>query len=398
MLPRVKPYFNTKEITAAINFRQHNAIKKFEQLFAETFKAQYALSFPYGRSALYSLFKALAITDSEILMSAYTCVVVAHAIVLAGNIPRFVDINLSDYNFNLEECIQKINHKTRAIIIGNTFGYPANLEKIHRIGQSKNILIIQDCAHAFGATWNGKLVCNQSDAAIFSLNISKQLSSIFGGMLITNNEKIYQEVKTFRDQNFSTSRILRPLKSFLYLLLTYPAFSSSLYTFTSLFDYLEETPLLRRMTQYYDTSSISFPKNAFQLLSSLEARVGIAQLKKYHAIYEKREAIAAYYNKHLQNIPWLHLPPLIEGATYSHYVPKTHDREIVIKKTKRQGIQIGKLIEYSIPHMPAYQRYKDDNFTNALQASKTTINLPIYPDLSLSQLKYIIETLHTITI
>src|SRR5512138_2304565 len=99
MIPRLKPFLGKEEFLAALRPAK-DAVANFEQAFAEKFEARYALAFSYGRSALWAFFKALELEKAEIIMPAYTCVVVAHAAVLSGNIPRFVDIDLTDYNMN----------------------------------------------------------------------------------------------------------------------------------------------------------------------------------------------------------------------------------------------------------------------------------------------------------
>ena len=186
MIPRFKPYLGKEELLAAIT-PDKSAVEKFETEFARTFEAKYALAFPYGRSALWALFKAMDIHDAEIIMPAYTCVVVAHAIVLSGNTPRFVDITLHDYNMDLNQVAEAICGKTQAIIATHLFGYPLDIDQLgeivreaeHRFGHK--IWVIQDCAHSFGAQWKGKQVCGAGDAALFGLNISKMITSIFGG-------------------------------------------------------------------------------------------------------------------------------------------------------------------------------------------------------------------------
>jgi len=121
MIPRLKPYFGIEELRSIFK-KEENAVEKFEQEFARTFNAKYALSFRYGRSGLYALLKSLNIKNKEIIMPAYTCVVVAHAIVLSGNVPRFVDISLKDYNMNLEMIEKSINKNTGAILATHLFG------------------------------------------------------------------------------------------------------------------------------------------------------------------------------------------------------------------------------------------------------------------------------------
>ena len=186
MIPRLKPYLSKDELVATLD-RQTETVTRFEEAFARAFEAGDAIAFPYGRSALWAFFNACNIVNAEIIMPAYTCVVVAHAIVLSRNIPRFVDITLFDYNSNLDQLEAAMNERTRAVVATHLFGYPLDVDQLNAIVRNaearygQKIWIIQDCAHSFGARWQGKLVCNEGDAALFGLNISKTITSIFGG-------------------------------------------------------------------------------------------------------------------------------------------------------------------------------------------------------------------------
>lgn len=394
MIPRLKPYFGLEELRAIL-IRSENAVEQFENKFAKTFNTKHALAFSYGRSGLYALLKSLGIENSEVIMPAYTCVVVAHATVISGNIPRFIDIDLYDYNMKLEEVEEIISENTRAVIATHLFGYPLNVNKLDRIikkAENKyghKIYLIQDCAHSFGAEFEGKCVYNYGDAAIFGLNISKYISSIFGGMLTTNDDNIYERVKGYRDRHFSKPSLIKQFRKLLYLMAVYVAFNNTFYGFVNFLE--ENTPLLNRLTKYYREDRIDFPKDFNIGLGDLEARVGEVQLRKYAKIRRKREEIAKYYNEHLQGVEEIELPPIVEGATYSHYVPRVKNRPEVMDRMRREGIQLGQLIEYSVPHMEAYRTYKDGEFPNSYCCSQTTINLPNYPRLTDKDLIRIIE-------
>jgi perosamine synthetase len=91
LISRLKPSLSFKEFFAAINFFSRGNIPRFENQFAEKFNNEYGVMFQHGRSGLYALFKIWELDNDEIICPAYTCVVVAHAIVLSGNIPVFVD-------------------------------------------------------------------------------------------------------------------------------------------------------------------------------------------------------------------------------------------------------------------------------------------------------------------
>jgi dTDP-4-amino-4,6-dideoxygalactose transaminase len=387
MIPRFKPYLGKEELLVSLRL-QEGAVRRFEEAFARTFEASHAVSFPYGRSGLWAFFKAFGIEQAEVIMPAYTCVTVAHATVLSDNIPRFVDITLHDYNMDLDKLETAINEKTRAIIATHLFGYPLNLDQLGeiiraaetRLGQK--IWVIQDCAHAFGATWQGKLVCNQGDMALYGLNISKTITSIFGGMITTNDSQIHRKLLDFRNRHFVKPGLMKRLRRFFYLLAVYPAFNERVY---GLVNWLQqETTLLDRLTKAYHLDEhIHFPPDYLDLMIELESKVGLAQLLKYPEIVRRRRENASYYDQNLREIPGLELPPLIEGATYSHYAVRVPDRDTTLRAFRCHGIQLGEVIQYSVPHMVSYLMYaQEQTFPNSWLSSRTVINLPIHADLS----------------
>ena len=101
MIPRFRPSLGIQEFLKIFSFNI-GAVRKFEKEFANKFNAVDAIAFPYGRSAQWAFFNAVGLKNSEIIMPAYTCSVVAHSISLSNNIPRFIDINLDDFNMNLD--------------------------------------------------------------------------------------------------------------------------------------------------------------------------------------------------------------------------------------------------------------------------------------------------------
>lgn len=379
MIPRFKPYFNKKELLAAIK-PDPRAVERFEREFAGTFDAKYALAFPYGRSALWAFFKAMDIHDAEIIMPAYTCSVVAHAIVLSCNRPRFVDITLYDYNMDLNQVADAINGKTRAVIATHLFGYPLDVDRLSVIVRKAEkhfghkIWIIQDCAHSFGAEWKGRMVCNTGDAALFGLNISKMITSIFGGMITTNDIELYTKLKFWRDANFRKRGILKTIQRFLYLIAVYFAFNKRIYGMVYWLQ--EKTPFLNRLTRaYHLDDKIHFPPDYLDQMLPIEARVGSVQLKKYPEIIHRRREMVTSYDQNLPGREGWVKPPLVNGATYSHYVVLVPDRKKVLQEMAKEGVQLGQLIEYSVPHLDCYQA-SSEQFTNSLLCSTNTINIP----------------------
>jgi dTDP-4-amino-4,6-dideoxygalactose transaminase len=392
MIPRFKPYLGKEELLAAIT-PDNSAVQKFEAEFARTFEAKYALAFPYGRSALWALFNAMGIHDGEIIMPAYTCVVVAHAIVLSGNRPRFVDISLHDYNMDLKHVAEAITNKTRAIIATHLFGYPLDIDRLAEIVREAElrighkIWVIQDCAHSFGAEWKGKKVCNAGDAAIFGLNISKMITSIFGGILTTNDRPLSNRLRIWRDEHLYAPGTMKTFRRQLYLLAAYVYFYERLYRVGNFIE--EKTSLLDTLSKaYHLDQKIHFPPDYNEQMTAVEARVGIAQLKKYNHIVLQRRKNANYYFHELNGISKLELAPLIDGATYSHFTIRVPNKTLILKSFLRKGIELGQLIQYSLPHMNMYSRYVSDKskYPNSLRCSESAVNLPIHQKLPSSSL------------
>lgn len=381
MIPRFKPWLGWAEFLSLFKPNK-GAVERFEQAFAQKFKAVDAVAFPYGRSAQWSFFNAVGIKNAEIIMPAYTCSVVAHAVTLSGNTPRFIDIDLHDYNMNLDVAEAAINENTRAIIATHTFGYPQDLDRLEAMvkhGEEKyghKIWLMQDCCHAFGAEWNGRLIGTSGDVAVYALNISKMITAIFGGMLTFQDQALADKVRAWRDAHYRRASGWKALQRRLYLLAIYLAFNEKIYGLTWWLQ--EKTPLLNHFTKsYHLDEKIHFPPDYQDRMLDVEAAVGLAQLERYDAIIDKRRTNAAWYD---QNLPkrrnWI-FPPLIAGATYSHYVVRVPERETVMGEWASHGIQLGELIQYSIPLLPEYQELDRDDCVNASKASMCTVNFPV---------------------
>lgn len=399
MIPRLKPYLDREEFYALFQ-KVEEAVSCFEAEYARLLGVRHAISFPYGRSAQWAFFKALGIDQSEVILPAYTCSVVAHAIVLGGNIPRFVDISLCDYNMSLDLVSDAINERTRGIIATHLFGYPLDVEALAQLvekAQAKyghKIWIVQDCAHSFGAQWQDRPVYQAGDAALFGLNISKMITSIFGGMLTTDNDEIATKLRSWRDRHFTNPGKLKTIRRILYLMAVYCAFNDNIY---GMVNWLEDnTRFLNHLTKAYHLDDvIHFPPDYLDYMLPVEARVGLVQLRKYQAIIHGRQANARYYAENLVQKPGWDIPPLIEGATYSHYVLRVADRSKMLNYMAKRGIQLGQLIEYCIPYSPGYEIYRGGvDFPNALLCSQRTINLPVYPSLSLIKREEIVKALN----
>jgi dTDP-4-amino-4,6-dideoxygalactose transaminase len=380
LIPRLKPCFDHKELLAALIPTSGN-IEKFENEFAGRFECSYGIMFSHGRSGLYALLKIWGLNDAEVVVPAYTCVVVPHAVVLSGNAPAFVDCAKGSFNMDLDGVRKAITPKTRVVIPTHLFGYPMDVKAIEVIVQEAEekyghkIFVVQDCAHSFGAKWDGDLVTKYGDAALFGLNISKTTSSIFGGMIITNNKQVADELRSFRDGNFKQRGFEKTIKRFLYLLSTYATFNPYVYYWVNK---LERHGLIDHFVKYYDESEIKFPSDWDEMPKEIEARVGLANLEKYDQIIARRTDNARRYFSGLRDRIGMKLPPNDTGATFSHFVVLVENKDRLLKECLKRGIQLGWLIEYSIPEMTAYGAHSPAEFPTSANYTRSTINLPVW--------------------
>lgn len=176
---------------------QENA--RFETEFAVYTQTKYALTTNSGTSALDLAIQAIGVhKGDEVILPAYTFISCAQAILRHGGIPVFADID--DTCTISPKHIQKlITAKTRAVIVAHLFGNTANMQQICALARKYKLFIIEDCAQAVGATYNGKPVGSIGDIGCFSFNIKKAIPTGQGGMLVTNSDSMHLYAKAARN-------------------------------------------------------------------------------------------------------------------------------------------------------------------------------------------------------
>lgn len=380
LISRLRPDVGFWDIMASV-MPGRSSVQKFENAFAEKFENNHAVMFQHGRSGLYVFFKTLGLENAEVICPAYTCVVVPHAIVLSGNIPVFIDCEKGSPNMDIQEIQDSITENTRAIVVTHLFGYPMDVIKVKEMVKDAEqkyghkIYIIQDVAHSFGAKWNGEMVTKYGDISVFGLNISKTITSIFGGMITSNDTEIDKKIRQYRDEKFKKKGCLTRFGRLVYLKAIWISFNPWFYGFVN---FLERKGWIDRFTKYYDEEEIYFPKDWDRLPAPIEAKVGLHQLKKYDKIIQRRTANAQKLIKSFENRDDISFFPHIEGSTYSHCVGKVADRDAWVEAYHKKGYQLGILIEYCIPEMESYKEYCTKAYPVSSEYSRHMVNFPIW--------------------
>lgn len=401
MVPRLKASLGLHEAMALLPTWDavDASVARFEREFSAMFGGGEGISFSYGRTALWAFFRSVGLEHAEVIVPAYTCVVVAHAVVLSGNVPRFVDVREPDYNMDLDALERAITPETGAVIATHLFGYPLDCDRLEDIVSNaearfgRKIWIVHDCAHAFGAHWRGELVCQRRDVALFGLGISKLITSIFGGLILTRDGRNAARLRAWREANCQPGGTVKGWQRRAYLAGIGVAFSALAYPGVR---WLEtHTPLLDSYTKaYHLDEEIHFPPDYREGLTAAEARVGRAQLARYGRIVQARLAHASFYDRALHGAPGVTRPPMAEGATYSHYTVRVESAARVCARAERRHVQLGRVLDYAIPARPDYRRFAgSQEFPRARAFAATTVNLPVHADLTTEQRDLVVPTL-----
>ncbi|MBI4773477.1 MAG: DegT/DnrJ/EryC1/StrS family aminotransferase, partial [Deltaproteobacteria bacterium] len=199
MILMLNPPLGANELAAAFDLFAKNALEEFESAFSRAMGTKYAVAFPYGRTALMALLEALDLRRREVLCPAYTCAVVPHAIVYSGNEPVFVDCEPGGFNMDLDRAERLITRKTGAVIATSLFGYPVDLDRLGAVRDAHpHLHLIMDCAQSVGAVWKGRPIHKEGIVALFGFGIGKTLTSVFGGMITTDDSSVYNRLKQVR--------------------------------------------------------------------------------------------------------------------------------------------------------------------------------------------------------
>ena len=181
-------------------------VRLFEKNFSSFNKRKFGIAVSNGTAALEIAVKSLNLKkNSEVLIPAFSIISTANAVIKNNLKPVLIDCDLDTWNINIKETIKKITKKTKAIIITHIYGLPVDLDEIIKIAKKKNIKIIEDAAEVIGLKYKNKICGSFGDLSIFSFYANKHITTGEGGMICTNNKKLYNKCKSLRNLSFSNS-------------------------------------------------------------------------------------------------------------------------------------------------------------------------------------------------
>ena len=363
-------------------------IKKLEQAIKEKLGFKHAISFAAGRQALWAILNSLDLKEGdEVITQAFTGVVVPNAIRWANGQPKFVDIDLKRFNLNLNSLEKHITNRTRAIIIQHTFGQVVNMDQVLAIAKKHRLFVIEDCAHALGAKWLDRYVGTIGDAAIFSFGRDKIISSVAGGIAVTNNDELAKKLHERQNQSPLVSRrqVCQNLMHPIVMTLAVPTFFFlALGKFIIWFS--QKTHLINKVYTVTEKQGQP-PKYLTQKMPNAMAYLACHQLKQLDAFNRRRQQWAKLYRQELSNLNQLTLPTGLDGATdvFLRYNILTSNPNKLIRQCLKKGIMLGNWYQSVITPPIGDNRllnYQTDQCPMAEIATSQSVNLPTHPRLT----------------
>ncbi len=338
-------------------------VQAFEEAFVDFSGARHAVAVTNGTAALHLALVALGCgAGDEIVVASLNFVAAANTIVHAGATPVFCDIHGDDdLTMDPADLERVIGPKTKAIVVMHYGGFACRMDEIRRIAVRHGLTIVEDAAHAPGATYDGYQCGTLGDIGCFSFFSNKNLPVGEGGMVVTNSSDLAERVRLLRSHGMTT--------------LTWDRH--------------------RGHAHSYDVLEAGFNYR----LDELRAAMGLVQLDRLHAENEARRDVAASYRRALHGRDGLLMPfgDPRQQQTSSHHLavvlmPRGIDRDAVRAALQRDGIQTS--VHYPPIHrFSHYAPLGKRALPRTEDVSTRLISLPMYGGLSDSQVDMVTEGL-----
>jgi perosamine synthetase len=370
--------------------------------------ARYAFSFNSGRSSLYAILKALNLQkDSEVLLQAFTCNAVANPVLWLKLKPVYIDCNEDNFNLDINDLKKKITSNSRVLIVQHTFGLPANMDLLVDFAKQNNLILIEDCAHSLGAEYKGKKVGTFGKAAFFSFSRDKVISSVYGGMAVTNDDKLAQELKKvyqsfdFPGYYWIFQQLLHPLLLNYVILPVY-----NLIDLGKVFLVLSQWLHILSKAVHWKEKRGEKPDYFPRRLPNALALLALNQFNKLDKFYAHREKLANFYYNLLRGtsfiVPDSLSPKILKENGIKHAFLRFTVKHIVAHDItwdawNRQNILIGDW--YTSPIAPCdtqldKMQYVLGSCPKAERLSEVTLNLPTHINIREKELKRIANFLN----
>jgi len=380
MIPLSKPFIEDDDIKEVLNVLHSRwlalgpYLERFEEAISRYTDLKYAVAVNSGTSALHLILRALNPEPGEyMIVPSFTFISSANVALFEGVIPLFVDIDENTYNTSpeaLEDLLIRIE-RGRYYLDGNgvdikkvkyfmgvdIFGQPLDWDRIISILEERDITIIEDSCEALGSEYKGKKVGSFGVAGAFAFYPNKQITTGEGGVVVTNDERIYKLSKSMRNQGRG-----------------------------------EDEKWLSHVRLGYNYR-----------MDEMSAALGYSQMRKLNRILEMRENVAKTYSELLRSVDGVRPPVIKEYTTkmswfvYVVMLDEGIDRDKVIEMLKKKGVESRNYFQ-PIHLQPFYRElgYSEGELPVTENVSKRTLALPFYTSMKSEEVEKVVEALKSV--
>jgi len=340
-------------------------IQEFEDEFADYVDAKYAVAIANGTAALHAATYAAGIKEGdEVITTPLTFAATANSVLYQDAIPVFADVNPKTYNIDPESIKEKITEKTKAIIPVHYTGQPCEMDEIKEIAAENDLIIIEDGAHAVGATYKKQKIGSIGDMTTFSFHPVKNMTTGEGGMITTDSKKLYDKLMKFRTHGITKDES----------------------------EYINKSD----GSWYHEQQELGYNYR----ITDIQAALGITQLEKLDKFLDRRREIVNRYNQKFKEIDGLIIPEQLKktNSAWHIYVLQleldklTGDRKEIFEalREKNLGVNVHYIPVYFHPYYQSLG-YEKGICPNAEKLYKRIITIPLYPKMTDQQVDEVIK-------
>ena len=326
-------------------------VEAFETEFANFIGVPYAVSCASGTDALHLSLSAAGVgRGDEVITSTFSFIASAGAIMLAEATPVFVDIDRRSFNMSPAAVMSAITERTKAILVPHLYGHPADMTALKEIADKHKLVLVEDCAQAFGAKYNGQYVGTLATAGCFSFYPTKILGAYGdGGMITVNDADTAEHIKRLRNHG--------------------------------------QDPKLGQASQLGWNSR----------LDEIQATILRIKLKYVKRYIEQRQQLAAIYSNHLNNQDSLQTPMTADGCehVFNQYTLLHEKRDELASYLSARDIQTRIYYACTLPEHqsissdPKRHEHAHTLYPESAYCSRACLSLPLYPELEPSAVEHV---------
>lgn len=331
------------------NFTMGKEVLAFEQEFAQFFGVKYAIMSNSGSSANLLMIASLVLAGKlnpgdHVIVPAVSWSTTYYPVTQYGLVLKFVDIDLETLNFDLLQLEKSISKKTKAIFAVNLLGNPNNFDVIQEIARKHNLLVIEDNCESLGAKYNGVYTGTIGIIGTFSTFYSHHISTMEGGVTVTNDEVLYSIMLSIRAHGWT-----RNLS--------------------------DDNPIYQKsLDPFYESFNFILPGYNLRPLE-IEAAIGREQIKKIDNIVNQRRDNAIFFLEQLQSIPWLTTQKEIGESSWFGFslIIKQKSKIVrsdVIKLLKGNAIDVRPIVAGNFTRNPVISYLNHEIFSELINADQ----------------------------